>query len=694
MKPSLLSLLSSHLLVLGGVMFPFDLGAVDEASSPGLVDANRALFRDKVYPILKENCFKCHGEREHLKGDFRVTSREGLIHGGAFGPGYNAEEPAESVLLKMISYEEEEYQMPPKGKLDEAAIATLTEWIHGGAHYDESLEIQGKATERRGFSVSESDREWWAYRPLSDETPPGGVNGIDHFVGEKLEESELNQNERADPSVLVRRLFYDLIGLPPSPEEVASFLAASEVNEDKAWFDLVEDLLSRPQYGEKWARHWLDVVRYAESNGFERDNPKPHIWRYRDYVIDAFNDDKPYDQFVLEQLAGDEIENPTKQSMIATGYHRLMQWDDEPADRKQHVYDVLADNVQVTSETFLATTLNCARCHDHKADPISQKDFYSFMAFFRGVTHYETAGTLVSWADPGERKAFERERQVSVSRLNRERGELGEKLTDFLTKTGDIGGEHSAGSVFVSDARADGAQWFYTMKKPSDDWKDVGFLNKSWYKAKGGFGAGNPPNSVIQTEWNLNDIWMRTTFGLTAIPETLTLDIYHDENVEVYLNGHLVYEAMGYTTGYETVQLFPAALDALQTGKNVVAVHCRNSVGGQNIDLGLRTESASASLDQLVKGRQKTRLREKVKAEFGEDLLARYETTLRELGSWRQRKAGVPLNVVTEKGANPSPMHIHLRGSAHAYGEEVEPGIPAVLGSPDSDPLELGANPV
>ena len=149
--------------------------------------------------------------------------------------------------------------------------------------------------------------------------------------------------------MLVRRLFYDLIGLPPTPREVESFVLHSQKNPEKAYHDLVEDLLARPQYGEKWARHWLDLVRYAETNGFERDNTKPEIWRYRDYVIDSFNSNRPYDQFVIEQLAGDEIETPTRDSLVATGYHRLMQWDDEPADREQHVYDVLADDVQVRS---------------------------------------------------------------------------------------------------------------------------------------------------------------------------------------------------------------------------------------------------------------------------------------------------------------------------------------------------------
>ena len=170
--------------------------------------------------------------------------------------------------------------------------------------------------------------------------------------------------------------------MPPTLEEVEAFENDQSPN---AWEKVVDRLLASPHYGEKWARHWLDLVRYAESNGFERDSDKPHIWRYRDYVIDAFNADVPYDRFLLEQLAGDEIENPTASSMIATGLHRLMQWDDEPADRLQHLFDNLDDNVRIIGEGMLGMTIGCARCHDHKGDPFSQEDYYSFMAFFRGV---------------------------------------------------------------------------------------------------------------------------------------------------------------------------------------------------------------------------------------------------------------------------------------------------------------------
>jgi len=685
-QPCLVSLYLTATVALSGVAYAAD---------------GEAFFREKVHPILEASCFKCHGSEDKLKADFRITSHEGLIEGGEFGPAYDESDPAASLLLEMISYRDEDHQMPPKAKLSPEEIAVLTEWVMMGTPYDPALEIKGEPRERHGFTVSNEDRGWWAYRPVSKSDPPvvddslWSTNGIDAFIKAQLNQENLSPNSAASAQVLVRRLFYDLTGLPPTPAEVALFIAASDQDAEKAYTDLVEDLLARPQYGEKWARHWLDLVRYAETNGFERDNPKPHIWRYRDYVIDAFNNDKPYDQFVIEQIAGDEIARPTMESLTATGYHRLMQWDDEPADRKQHVYDVLADNVQITSETFLATTLGCARCHDHKVDPVSQKDYYSFMAFFNGVTHYTTEGTMINWADADEKAKFEFERNRKLKSLTKARDDLGEELQTVLTNLKVLRADDDRDAItYVQDAReGNGPFWFYTNRKPTDDWSDVGFVNKSWFKARGGFGAGKPPGSAIETEWKTKDIWMRTTFGLTTIPDSLILEIHHDEDVEVFLNGSLIYEAKGFTTDYEPVVLTDRALDSLQTGKNVVAVHCRHTGGGQYIDLALRTNSDAVALERLVGGKKTNALAKRVKDKVGRDLVGEFNSTLKEIEALRSADPGIPLNVVTESGPNPRPMNIHIRGSAHAPGDEVEPGLPAVLASGDSEPRPVEASP-
>lgn len=659
-------------------------------------------YAEKVHPILEANCFDCHGGEDKLKGNFRITSHAGLLRGGDYGPGIDEADPAKSVILDMVNYVSDDYQMPPKAKLPDEQIAILTTWItkyHGA--FDPALEIEGDASERRrGFTVSDEDRQWWSYRPLRPDQAPPKVsesawqeNGIDAFVHAKLEEAGLEPNAPADPEKLCRRVFYDLIGLPPTLAEVEQFTAAWQQDADAAWNSLIDDLLSRPQYGEKWARHWLDVVRYAESNGFERDNSKPHMWRYRDYVIEAFNEDKPYDQFIIEQLAGDEIEKPTMDSLIATGFHRLMQWDDEPADRKQHVFDVLADDVQVTSEAFLGMTMGCARCHDHKADPISQKDYYSFMAFYNGITHYKTEGTLLSWASEEDRAKFEKDRQQKIASLEGETSKLEGEISAFLESEGLLTKRANQPQTFVEDARNGASTWEFTTSKPTPDWHEVGFRNKAWVKARGGFGTGKTPNARIGAEWSTDEIWLRTTFGLDALPRSLVMEIHHDEDVVVYLNGQIIYEASDYTTDYETITLPDSALDALQTGRNVVAVHCRQTAGGQFIDLALRTGIVNGfDPADIVNGKGGNGLKPKLKKHFGRDVVAEWKGLQKQISDLRQQKPGTPINAVTENGPQPEPLQVHLRGSAHAPGDEVVPAYPSVLGeNDDPTPAEVSA---
>jgi Protein of unknown function (DUF1549)/Protein of unknown function (DUF1553) len=267
--------------------------------------------------------------------------------------------------------------------------------------------------------VDAKAKQFWSFRPVRRPKVPSVKgrawvrNPIDAFILAKLEKAGLKPAPPASKTALLRRAYYDLIGLPPSPEAVRAFLADRSPS---AYEKVVDRLLASPQYGERWARHWLDLVRYAETNSFERDDPKPFAWRYRDYVIRSLNDDKPYDRFVREQLAGDEVPPATPERLIATGYYRVGQWDDEPVDSLQARYDELDDVVTTTGQVFLGLTVNCARCHDHKLDPIPQKDYYQFLAFFQGMRAYgeRSAESVAAWslrpiAPAAERQRFERE---------------------------------------------------------------------------------------------------------------------------------------------------------------------------------------------------------------------------------------------------------------------------------------------
>ncbi len=278
-------------------------------------------------------------------------------------------------------------EMPPTGKLNPRQIAALAEWVKMGAPWPKEAP-SSSASRRSDFTITDEDRHYWAYQPVGKPAipkvsrPDWVANPIDAFVLARLEEKGLAPNPPADPRALVRRVFFDLIGLPPKPEEVDAFVAD---HSPKAYERLVDDLLSRKQYGERWGRHWLDVTRFAQTNGYERDGEKAEAWRYRDYVIAAFNDDKPYNRFVVEQLAGDELPDTTNDSIIATGFYRLGIWDDEPDSQKVAAWDEIDEMVRTTGSAFLGLTLGCARCHNHMFDPISQEDYYQFAAFFRNV---------------------------------------------------------------------------------------------------------------------------------------------------------------------------------------------------------------------------------------------------------------------------------------------------------------------
>ncbi|MFN0053171.1 MAG: DUF1553 domain-containing protein [Planctomycetales bacterium] len=379
-------------------------------SDQKFTDDQVQFFEKQVRPILQARCWKCHGGEEKLRGGLRMTSRSALLKGGDQGPAVSIDAPAESLLLQAINYDG--LEMPPAGRLPNEEVAILTKWVKDGLAWTPGGEPESDphdATPTRP-SLAEA-RNYWAYRRLTRPPIPevkandGLQNPIDAFIQEKLEQRGLAAAPPADRVALVRRAFYDLTGLPPTPEEVDAFV--SDRSKD-AYERLIDRLLESPHYGEKWGRHWLDLVRFAETHGYERDSVKPFAWRYRDYVIDAFNEDKPFDRFLLEQIAGDELEEVTPETLTATGYYRLGIWDDEPADRALARYEVLDGVVSTTSQVVLGMTVGCARCHDHKKDPISQRDYYRLLSVFRNVTDMNV-GNLRRIATDADREAHARQ---------------------------------------------------------------------------------------------------------------------------------------------------------------------------------------------------------------------------------------------------------------------------------------------
>lgn len=338
----------------------------------------------EVKPLLEQRCAACHS-RLKQKGELRLDAGVLVHKGGRHGPVVTRDAAGMSELLRRITSSDTEQRMPLEGRpLSADEIALLRRWIEAGAPYPKTETVP----------VAPGDH--WAFQPVRRPAIPKaaaknwGRTPVDAFLLSRWEKQGWKPGARANPSALLRRVHLDLTGLPPSLAEQAAFAADPS---DAALDRVIDSLLSRPAYGERWARHWLDVVRYADSNGYERDAEKPLVWKYRDYVIRALNRDTPYDRFVVEQLAGDELPDATSETVIATGYARLGNWDDEPADPATDRYDQLDDIVSTTSQAFLGLTLGCARCHDHKFEPLTAKDYYSMVAVFAPLTRPQNGRT-------------------------------------------------------------------------------------------------------------------------------------------------------------------------------------------------------------------------------------------------------------------------------------------------------------
>ncbi|HWB11735.1 MAG TPA: PSD1 and planctomycete cytochrome C domain-containing protein [Pirellulales bacterium] len=334
-------------------------------------------YQRDIKPLLRSRCVACHGPIKQEAG-LRLDAARLVVAGGDEGAVVVPGQSEVSRLIQRVTADDSE-RMPPKGAaLAPAEIAFLRGWIDSGAPVppDET--------------VTPSPREHWAFQAIRQPAVPDvqdhgwSSNFIDRFVLARLEERGWRPNPPASEETLLRRLYLDLIGLPPTPAEQDAY---QQMSEPDAYERLASRLLHHPAHGERYARHWLDVVRYADSNGYERDAAKPEVWRYRDYVIRAFNADLPFDRFVVQQIAGDELEDGElddgdTDAIVATGFNRLGPWDDEPADVAADRFDQLDDIVNTTCQAFLGLTMGCARCHDHKFDPLSQRDYYGLVSVF------------------------------------------------------------------------------------------------------------------------------------------------------------------------------------------------------------------------------------------------------------------------------------------------------------------------
>jgi hypothetical protein len=521
----------------------------------------------------------------------------------------------------------------------------------------------------------------WAYKPLSPVTPPQvkdateSENPIDAFIIDGLKRNQLAPNPEADKMTLVRRAYYDLTGLPPTQEQMDAFLSNDS---PQAWSQLIDQLLDSPHYGEKWGRHWLDLVRWAESSGYERDTDKRNMWKYRDYVIDAVNDDKPYDEFIIDQIAGDVRPDKTPESTIASGFLHLGVYDDEPADEEQFLFDYYDDIINTVSRSMLATSMSCARCHDHKIDPLSQKEYYQFLSYFRNlhiplrIRNQDTS--TVSIFDPEEE-----------TELNQQ---LNQGILDIATPR--IKQWQAINAVAnLADSSAD------KSAQPKD--LSFGFLLDDWTYTRGELEQteflvqGELENGLIHLASDITQITpskiVPSTYlfnGTFEQPEeaTLTFRVNINGGAWMYLGDELVFSKVGANqiqedfeitlpAGSHTLKLIASRhrdllleLSLVQNGKEIPWVVSDswkkiNALVGRRGSIELDKSSPWGKIYQENSERENAALK----------VLEPIEQALTE-----------SLVTAAYNAAEEKPTHILMRGNPHSPGEEVNPGLPGVLG--------------
>ena len=382
--------------------FPVFAHSAASATEPMFSADDVQFFEQKIRPVLVEHCYSCHSaeaaSNDELQGGLLVDTRAGLLEGGDSGPAVLPGKPTDGMLLDALRYET--FEMPPSGPLPKTVIADFEEWIRRGAA--DPRTGKSPSTIKRAIDI-EAGREHWAYQPIPDVVVPPktgdfAATPIDAFVQQRLKEAGIQPNPRADRRTLIRRLYFDLLGLPPKPQQIDEFIADQSSD---AYEKLVDRLLSSPAFGQRWGRHWLDIARFAESVTL-RGLVQHQAWRYRDYTIEAFNADLPYNEFLKQQIAGDLLPAETiaeqRRNAIATTFLTMTNANLEDQDKEKLRMDVVDEQLTVIGSAILGQTIGCARCHDHKFDPIPTRDYYAMAGILSNIRTLQTSN-VSRWLD-------------------------------------------------------------------------------------------------------------------------------------------------------------------------------------------------------------------------------------------------------------------------------------------------------
>ncbi len=619
-------------------------------------------FGSQIQPILAKRCFACHGP-DKAEAGLRLNERASAF--ATLDSKKQAIVPKNVVaseLAQRIASIDDDVRMPPEGNpLTPAQVELIQRWIEQGAEW----------------------KEHWAFdAPQPHQPPPVNnpnwvINPIDAFILSKLEQNGLTPAPPAEKTALLRRVTFDLTGLPPTPEEVDAFCSSDSPD---AYEKVVERLLESEHFGEQWARHWLDVVRYADTNSFERDGPKPNAWRYRDYVIRSFNTDKPYDHFVREQLAGDELPDGGVNGLIATGFYRLGQWDDEPADRLLAQFDGLDDIITTTSQGFLGLTVNCARCHDHKIDPIPQRDYYSLLAFFQGITPNGYPNPNVEqpiFENEAERRAYEIASKSHQDQLNQLQASISQIEKEFRDRQGDR--DHGA--------------------RPADiDRLEYRFYRDTWHKL--------PDFDQLKAEtiaplekgfFDLSVATRETAFGFVftgtlnvPVDGEYVFTVDSDDGSRLTVDGTqvVVYDGIHKTgtpqSGVVALKKgrIPIRLDYFQELDGIGLVVTWSGPGFEPRLLSAKTDNKNIPSDKLPQKRDFG----KMIAESGAVILGQsrydgYTALLKQLDELKLNPVQASQALcVTESGPIPDETMLFKRGNPQSPGEKVVPAFLTILG--------------
>lgn len=510
------------------LLFAFQAIAADHVPNDSV---SRMQFFESVLPVLKKHCFECHSHSaDSAEGGLVLDSRAGWEVGGDSGPAVVPGSPENSLLLKAVEYSDSALQMPPNGRLPASELAVLKQWIADGA-FDPRI---AQTSARNGHLGPEANRpDLWSLNPVESVKVPAIDdasrihNDIDRFILAKLRERGSTPNPPADRYSVLRRATFDLTGLPPSLDAIEDFISDDHEN---AYDRLIDRLLNFPHYGERWGRHWLDLARYGDSNGGDINYAHANAWKYRDYVIRAFNDDKPYDEFIREQLAGDLLENGADEQrrrdlLTATGFLMLGPKMLAEADTDKLLIDIVDEQLDVTGLTFLAMTFGCARCHDHKFDPISTVDYYAMAGIFRStkvIDVYRKPGGVAEWL---EVDVSPPEVRAELQKLNREK----KRLEDGLAELG-------ASKLLKANSQTKASRAILATKIPtvkSTTWaawvristpQQLGAVISATYEgANQGHSLGFDTGSTPRVVWNHGS----GTHTIIAAPKPITFDDWH-----------------------------------------------------------------------------------------------------------------------------------------------------------------------